>query len=98
MRELASREHHLQPFTLRRLTQKPSNAKHQAAPLGARLHAFVGCHAWAHLITSSARTRIDSGMFSPSAFAVLRLTISLNLVGCSIGKSAGLAPLSILST
>jgi hypothetical protein len=31
-------------------------------------------------------------MLSPSAFAVLRLITSSKLVGCSIGKSAGLAP------
>ena len=34
----------------------------------------------------------------PSAFAVLRLITSSNLVGCSTGKSAGLAPFNILST
>src|SRR5947209_1494508 len=34
---------------------------------------------------------------SPRALAVLRLMTSSNLVGCSTGKSAGLAPLSILS-
>src|SRR5438876_6539511 len=32
----------------------------------------------------------------PSVFAVLRLMKSSNLVGCSTGKSAGFAPLSIL--
>jgi hypothetical protein len=31
-------------------------------------------------------------MLRPSAFAVLRFTTSLNLVGCSMGSSAGLAP------
>ena len=51
-----------------------------------------------HSITSSARTRNDSGILSPSAFALLRLTISSNLIGCSTGRSAGLAPLKILST
>src|SRR5262245_54107372 len=49
-------------------------------------------------ITSSARARSLSGAVRPSAFAVLRLRTSSNLVGCSIGRSAGLAPLSILST
>ena len=49
-------------------------------------------------ITSSARTRNDSGIVSPSAFAVLRLITSSNLVGCSTGKSAGLAPLAMRST
>jgi hypothetical protein len=49
-------------------------------------------------ITSSARARIDCGTVSPSALAVLRLTTISNVVGCSTGRSAGLAPLRILST
>src|SRR5262245_14931297 len=52
----------------------------------------------AHSITSSARTRNDSGIVSPIAFAVLLFTISSNLVACSTGRSAGLAPFRILST
>src|SRR6266496_4056270 len=40
----------------------------------------------------------DGGMISPSALAVLRLITSSNFVGCSMGRSAGLAPLRILST
>src|SRR6476660_4063102 len=51
-----------------------------------------------HSITLVACTRIELGIFSPSALAVLRLTTSSNLVGCSTGRSAGLAPLRILST
>ena len=51
-----------------------------------------------HRMTSSVRTRIDSGIFSRIALAVLRFTSNSNLVGCSTGRSAGLAPLSILST
>src|SRR5262249_55439374 len=51
-----------------------------------------------HSITSSARARNVSGMVSPIAFAVLRLTNSSNLVGCSTGRSAGFAPCRILST
>src|SRR6266404_9476523 len=54
--------------------------------------ANLGC---AHSMTSSARARIDGGTVSPRALAVLRLTTSSNLVGCSTGKSAGLAPLRI---
>ena len=57
-----------------------------------------GEQAPAHRITSSARSRIDSGIVMPSALAVLRLTTSSNLVGCSIGRSPGLAPFRILST
>src|SRR6516162_4050950 len=51
-----------------------------------------------HSITSSARARNDSGMVSPSALAVVRLTTSSNLVGCSTGMSPGFAPRRILST
>src|SRR5262249_40657308 len=51
-----------------------------------------------HSITSSARTRNNSGMVNPIAFAVLRLRTSSNFVTCSMGRSAGLAPLKILST
>src|SRR5262249_14869311 len=46
-----------------------------------------------HSITSSARASSLSGTWRPSAFAVLRLITSSNLVGCITGKSAGLAPL-----
>jgi hypothetical protein len=49
-------------------------------------------------ITSFARSSSDCGMVMPSALAVLRLITSSNLVGCSIGRSAGFAPLRILST
>ena len=49
-------------------------------------------------ITSSARASTDGGIVRPSALAVLRLMTSSNLVGCSTGRSAGLAPLRILST
>src|SRR5262249_29561614 len=45
-----------------------------------------------HSITSSARTRNVSGMVSPIAFAVLRLTTSSNLVENWTGKSPGLVP------
>ena len=48
-------------------------------------------------ITSSARASIVGGTMMPSAFAVFKLMISSNLVGCSIGSSAGFAPFKILS-
>src|SRR5262245_48778096 len=51
-----------------------------------------------HSITSSARASSVGGTSRPSALAVLRLMTSSNFVGCSTGKSAGLAPLRILST
>jgi hypothetical protein len=49
-------------------------------------------------MSSSARTRMDCGIVNPSALAVLRLMISSNFMACSTGRSAGLAPLRILST
>jgi hypothetical protein len=42
-----------------------------------------------HSITSSASSRNASGIDSPNALAVLRLTRSANVVGCTTGKSAG---------
>jgi len=52
----------------------------------------------AYWITSSARCSSDGGMVSPRALAVFMLITNSNFVGCSTGKSAGLAPLRILST
>src|SRR5262249_54518513 len=49
-------------------------------------------------ITSSARTRKVSGIVRPITLAVVRLTISSKLVGCSTGMSAGCVPRRILST
>ena len=49
-------------------------------------------------ITSSARASSVGEMVMPNAFAVLTFRTSSNLVGCSIGRSAGFAPLRILST
>ncbi len=47
-------------------------------------------------MTLSARRSSVCGIVSPNAFAVLRLMTNSNLVGCWIGRSAGLAPLRIL--
>ena len=51
-----------------------------------------------HSMTSSARARNAGGTVRPIAFAVFMLMISSNFVGCWTGRSAGLAPLRILST
>src|SRR5215467_9088002 len=51
-----------------------------------------------HSITSSARSSTPVGSSMPIALAVLRLTISSNLVACSTGRSAGFAPLRIFAT
>jgi hypothetical protein len=52
----------------------------------------------AYSITSSAVMSSVVGIVRPRAFAVLRLTVNLRIVGCSTGKSAGFAPFNILST
>src|SRR5215510_4970031 len=49
-------------------------------------------------ISSSARASSAGGTVMPSASAVFILMTSLKRVGCSTGKSAGRAPLRILST
>src|SRR5262249_35512073 len=56
------------------------------------------CSRFSYSITSSASASIVGGISRPSAFAVLRLMTRSNLVGCSTGRSAGLAPRKILST
>ena len=45
-----------------------------------------------HSITSSASASSLAGISSPSTFAVLMFITRSNLVGCTTGKSAGLAP------
>jgi hypothetical protein len=49
-------------------------------------------------MTRSARATSDWGSERRRALAVLRLMMKRNLVGCSMGRSAGFAPLRILST
>ena len=67
------------------------------APSPMRHNAWGDCIRWStHSMTSSARARIDGGTVSPSALAVLRLTISSNVVGCWTGRSAGFSPFRIL--
>src|SRR6266851_5224425 len=51
-----------------------------------------------HSITSSASASSVAGTVMPSALAVFILMTSWKRVGCSTGKSAGWAPLRILST
>src|SRR5215472_17273670 len=46
-----------------------------------------------HSITSSASASSLSGIWRPSAFAVLRLMINSSFVACMTGRSAGFSPL-----
>ena len=61
-------------------------------------HGTEECSALHYSITWSARASREGGIVRPRAFAVFRLMNSSNLVGCSTGRSAALAPLRILST
>src|SRR3981081_554738 len=55
--------------------------------------------AWrTHSITSSAMASTPGGNVRPSVLAVLRLITNSNLVDCTTGRSAGLAPLRIRPT
>ncbi len=86
--------------------EKLQDARWQARPALASAHRPLQAEvrlraatALAHFSTTwSARASNDGGIVRPRALAVLRLTTRSNLVGCSTGKSAGLAPLRILST
>src|SRR5207247_25177 len=69
----------------------PSNARRRLLEAEVRVRDAA---ALAHFSTTwSARATSDGGIVRPRALAVLRLTTRSNLVGCSTGKSAGLAPL-----
>jgi hypothetical protein len=71
-----------------------------ARPAGERLMTAPGGiepDGRGHSMISSARASTDGGIVRPRAFAVLRLTTRSNLVGCSTGSPAGVAPLTILS-
>src|SRR5262249_52867326 len=57
-----------------------------------------GGHPPHHSITSSARTRIVSGMATPRPFAPLRFTTLSLLAGRSRGRSAALPPHKIRTT
>src|SRR4051812_35637087 len=76
------------------------NSGHQADGLECPLSA-TSCQMRSNMhfysITSSARASSVGEIVSPSFLAVFRLTIISNLLACSIGKSAGWAPLRILS-
>ena len=58
-------------------------------------HSTIG---YSHLITLSALASTFGGIVRPSCFAVLRLMMNSNFVGCSMGSSLTLVPFKILST
>ena len=66
---------------------------------GRRIQFNPGIAAYVyHLISILARASNSGGIVSPICLAVFRLITSSNFVGCSTGRSAGLAPFRILST
>src|SRR5262249_60844717 len=73
----------------RRLWVRLQMISHAVQQADARLH---------YSITSSARASRVGGIRRPSAVAVFTLRTSSSLVGCSTGRSLGLAPFKILST
>ena len=78
------------------------NLRHGPSSIGFKENSVQSSHRnlvfCRHLITLSALYSKDCGMVRPICFAVLRLITSSNFVGCSTGKSPGLAPFRILST
>jgi hypothetical protein len=82
-------------FSLAAAPRRASKAQEQRAKrnLLADLRALTPdlCH----LITLSARASTFCGIVRPICFAVFRLMTSSNFVGCSTGRSAGLAPFII---
>src|SRR5262249_28374920 len=77
-----------------RLRNEPASVVHHILRTSVDKTQYRGVYS----ITWSARSSSDGGMVRPRALAVLRLMTSSNFVGCSTGRSEGLAPLRILST
>ena len=74
----------------------PPQSGHALTRLARQFRAITGSNN--HSMTSSAVERSLSGTVRPSAFAVLRLTISSYLLGACTGSSLGFSPRSIRST
>ena len=94
------------PLPTRRPSDGPARRRRRAAPVprGSRIRPAVGSVGGStaapsrHWMTSVACCRTDCGMVSPSGLGGLEVDDEVELVGCSTGRSAGLAPLRILST
>src|SRR5262245_2923120 len=78
-----------------RLLLRPGDARRGEEAAG---HGADERSTFHYSITRSARASSDGGIVRPSALAVFRLISRSNLVGCSTGKSPGLAPLRMRST
>src|SRR5262249_54313293 len=88
-RSAVEEPHDRQRLRLRARRRRPANGR--AADKHDELAPF-------HSITSAAVASSIGGTSRPSALAVLRLMTSSNLIGCTTGRSAGLAPLRIFPT
>src|SRR5215831_2762856 len=95
------------PFQIvRSCGQEHADAPHPLALLRVRREWPCDCRAPdqrdelapSHSITPSARASSCAGTVRPSIVAVWALMISSNLVDCTTGKSAGLAPLRMRPT
>jgi hypothetical protein len=75
-------------------SQQQLTGKCLYGPMSLKRERRVGSYS----ITSSASASKVGVISSPSAFAVLRLTVKSNLFGSCTGKSAGVVPLRIWST
>src|SRR6185295_1061340 len=81
-----------------RLLRRGKRAKREEHSAKSERKHFTSTYTWIHLITLSALASTLGGIVRPICLAVFRLITSSNFVGCSMGRSAGLAPFRILST
>src|SRR5262249_5793876 len=80
------------PQALRLLRARRERPSDRTAEQRDELAALHRCN---HSITSSARASSVGGTSRPSIIAVAKLMTNSNLLACTIGKSAGFAPLSM---
>jgi hypothetical protein len=105
-RPAVARDPHDRPLDASVQLAAPLVLGEEGVPLGQHAHrpslAQAGgvrkMSAVCYSMTWSARASSDGAIVRLSALAVLRLMTSSNFVACSTGRSAGLAPLRILST
>src|SRR5215212_2128300 len=88
-------EHTLQVRAVSRLAQDQVSGLREAVSQQDHLNHRAAAR---HSTTSSARARRVGGIVRWRALAALTLMINSNTVGCSIGRSAGLAPRAMRST
>src|SRR5947199_4294321 len=61
-------------------------------------HATLATGWRTYSMTSSARSTVEVGNVTPIALAVFKLSANSKLIGCSIGRPDGFAPLRIFAT